>query len=690
MRTLLLLCLILLPLLSTGQTLSYRDGKLSLDRVPPIANAPGASRPARWHYYWEFGDGYYCESEEPSIAHAYERSGATWAKVWLTPLYSNSPHCYIENSVNATGTGRAPQRCGKANPIDKNNWVGMQANAEQELVPGSEIQVIVHYRVPTTATEPTNGRLVIGYNNPQEKGGLKFAPLIFEPADPKNYRLHGAGLMASGDVSRAKTCVGDGDYIFLDCPEKLKPGTERWLMLTFRANKQLDSTIIKKRGKLQFGIRAAWMPNSGTQVYCDEYRLTLLPVHDPNRIKVEPKMAYFKKNRPTNLEYLVEFQNEASGYVEQLDVEIPVDQTTNTATIVVTSMHPVCSQKPLNYKPAVEGEAYFTTDYTKVASTGKVSFQFHNVKIPGKRTEGVPNRYSKGFIRFAVPSANRRESSTARQAIIKFKGADPIRTNTARTRWRYRTAGLKIGYGLMTNSPDYTPTTTGLDRLTASFSWINAPLKTGFGYGWEVNYAPVSMLRRMAIPTTINIDLSGGLLAEEQLVLRNLDLTAHARYQFGGFLAVGGNFGITAPLRATATTDSRFFSNSVLRQFKVGNPGSNFGPFNDISANGTNPEAAFRAVQNIPPTAVKTNTSVATFGWLQAKQTPDSTALSVPPKTRRGVGVVASVLAEAGLLGDAVIGLRQDFRYQPSAYKTSNLRFGTTEVYLRFKLVAIK
>jgi hypothetical protein len=683
MRTLLMLCLALAPLFLSSQTLTYRDGKLSLDRVPPIANAPGASRPARWHYYWEFGDGYYCESEEPSIAHAYERSGATWAKVWLTPLYSNSPHCYVENSVNVTGTGRAPQRCGKAYPIDKNNFTGITSNAGQELVPGSEIQVIVHYRVPANATGPANGRLVIGYNNPQEKGSLKFAPLIFERTDPKNYRLHGAGLMASGDVSRAKACVGDGDYIFIDCPDKLAPGTERWLMLTFRANKLLDSTIVKKRGKLQFGIRAAWLPNTGNQVYCDEHRLTMLPVHDPNRIRVDPSMAYFKKNRPTQLEYFVEFQNEAAGYVEQLDIELPVDPKVNPVNILVKSMHPFCPSKPPGYKPAVEGEAYFTCDNSKLQQTGKVNFQFHNVKIPGKRTEGVPNRFSKGFVQFSVPSTNRREAATASQAIIRFKGADPIRTNTARTRWRYRTAGLKVGYALTTNLNGYTNTAEGIDRLTAGFSWINAPLKSGLGYGWDISYVPFSMLGRRATPTTINIDLAGGILSEENLLLRNLDLTAHVRYQFGGFLAVGGNAGITAPLRATSTTTSRFFRNSLLSQFKVPS-------FVEISANGTDPDAAFRAVANIPADAVKPSTNVATFGWVQAKQPVDSTQNVPPPQARRSIGGVASVLLEAGRLGDAVIGVRQDIRYLANAYKTANWTFGTTEVYLRFKLVAIK
>ncbi len=63
--------------------------------------------------------------------------------------------------------------------------------------------------------------------------------------------------------------------------------------------------------------------------------MEILEVHDPNRIKVQKRKAYFLPKKPTRLEYKVDFQNKAKGTVEDVVIRVPVAEELNLNTIEI-------------------------------------------------------------------------------------------------------------------------------------------------------------------------------------------------------------------------------------------------------------------------------------------------------------------------------------------------------------------
>lgn len=686
-----LICLsFVLPFFAYGQPkITYDNGVFRLSPEPQIVSNAGASRQAGWSYFWEFGDGYYCYvpygAKDKSVRHLYQEPGVYPARVYLTPLYSHQSHPPpFEHLVTVQqGSGQIPARCPIANVLEKDQLVGITSNANGELVPGGEIQVAVHFRAPANAPGPVNGTLLLGFNDPAElkKYGLKFPPLLFSKNHPSNKRdrLHQAEWAEnSAATGNHVGYLGRGDHLVLKY-NNLKPNEERWLFLTFQANRTLDSTILKKsKRELRTTLSAVWLPGTATaRNNTCKYTFTLLPVHDPNRTSVVPETAYYKRQDPSNLEYLVQFQNEEPGTVHEIDVQVPVYPSIDPGKIQIIGTQPPCAICPENFNPERDTQSCIRIDSALSADKTFLHLRFHNVFLPG---DG-PERLSKGWVRFTARTTEAREAFTPMRAAIQFDRANYIFTNRVKTYWRYRTAGVSAGLLAWASFKDheYAPEN-ALDRLTFGLWWQDAPLKTGYGYGFGIQYTPFRFSQRLATNWFADGIAFGGELIEDAPRIRCLDLVVTGRGNYRGIVSGGLGAGLSLPLWAEARRTIRYYDDDFL----LTNTGSTFDGLKEEFTD----EMIFDLLEAYP--AVYEAKQTTRFGWLQKNKTEPAPFFPEDLSSSRSIGVMASAFVEFGLIGDLSLGYRQDIRFYPKFYRDENVTVLNGEVFLRCKLLTLK
>ena len=692
-----ILCLFCVGGPLSAQQILYENGAFRLDREPSIVAAPGAAKKPYWRYCWDFGDGTYCMSDKDSrmekVSHTYAADGNYTVRVFLTPYYSLTTQktAIPPRVISAKGSGRPAQSCRSdlTGGCSGNEMVDIASDADGELVPGSEVQFMIHYKAPM---DLSGGRIVLAFNGKGSAEKLSADALSAPLAADIVARNSGIRVQGASDLSASNVLGNElkGFQTLVLLTDRMKAGEERCVRLTFktRGGKPFKLANLGKRTSL----RVHWIPNEkkgGKGYYSSKYWLKISDYHDPNKMTVRPRRAYYKRNVPSRMQYSVHFQNDGPGEVRDIEIMVPWHKTLDAGSIVVQEVHPACPVCPPGFDPLRDTLAgCYEKDISRAATEGKVFFRFHNVVRYGSKQDGVANRNSKGHVSFTVNSNNRRDDITRERASIVFAGKTPVITRPVKTRWRYNTAGLRVGYHLrqQLSGYEYQPQS-AFDRLSVGAWWQNVPLKSGFGHSYEVQYAGLSHVgydaRYIAVSNLLGH--GGGMVYRETIRQRYLQIGASGHVQWKGLAGFRLGGGIALPAQFDVSAETRLYSEDGIRDGLDISPSLEFSIFPILQNSYTLPQL-YDLLSGVP--AEVTSTGEARLGLFSSKQ--DLTLLGVKQESRKTVGYYLSAGVELGLLGDISVDIRQDISFFPRFYRQNCMTLFSTNIGLKAKLITFK
>ena len=658
-------------------------------------NAPqavgGSKNEPYWKYFWEFGDGHYSFNRSPQ--YCYSKPGTYTVRAYATPYYSYESSRSFVQQITVTDSG-----CQRNRQYNLGGFLNIETNASGELVPGHDVQVILDYSMPFTSTS-SEGYLLFMYNSEMEKRDLKldFYPLnyrrneerAYEASAISNFSLDRIAQLLPSDRAKIQAQIDDHQVRAFSCT--LAPGANNRLFLTLSAATALDTTIIKgKKGALITNIKAVWLPTGATFSsieMTDHYDLRMLSVHDPNRIRIEqPRgFAYYNPRTPEVFQFKIDFQNKGGRPVRQVDIDIPWQRQFNYEQIEIIERDPansvICPDCPEYFDPALDSISCFKVDTSRQDLDGKVRLTFYNVMIHGKNEKGVGGgKYTKGFVKYQVPSTKFVDRKSKIRADITFLGGETFRTGSANKKWREKTIGLKLGRNF-NDQLEY------FDRLDATADlkyWYNvggyyknAALFRGLGWGGELAVAGFGFESK-TVNRTLNAN--GGTASlqftQETIEWSTLDIQAQAEARILGILAAGVGGGVSIPLLGSGTINDSRYTRAVLPEVDFNETWARYEETGEIP---------FDEFINFP---VGDKQIVANdFGLLQENTVAELNDILI--ESGNSIGGMVHWYLEAGLLRYGAIGLRQDFRIYPNSYKNQCIKFNNFEAYLRIKLASL-
>jgi hypothetical protein len=651
-----------------AQEILYNEQKGELSfTAPAIRDFPGKNKAFWGIHFWEFGDGHVDIEEfdrrrdvENKIEHRYKDKGSYTVRLHLTPFYSPDRPLTLERTIQVSR--------------DAANWkpppynldgrlVGIETSAARRLIPKHRVRVVVNYEAPADG----EGFLLFFYNQtgPQK---LRFDPVkIAEETGPRPYKEavvpvtvpanFFAGELKADARPAAQKLYGPGQYrsIRVFRVPSMRKGEKRRLLLMLETNPALD----KHQGKeMNLPLTAMWVPagapfREATMVMT--YKMTLLPVHDPNRIRVQPTMAYYRKKHPKRLTYEVDFQNNAKGTVRNMDVLIPLEGL-QARTLQVTSVTPACPVCPP--EPHEDSICYQVKVYDQPAGKDSAVIRFYNVGLMGRPGFLQSKKATRGSVKFTVDTEDRRRPASNTQALIRFEGAGPMETDYARTRYRHRSLYLRPGllFGLNRESvPDSLDTGNWTRSIGLAAGFLNAPLGAGFSWGLEVGWARHRFYRDTVLPIAPDntFPFGGELRQSQEFDVSYLEAKATAGFQLMEYARVHGGLGLAIPARAGMTVRGQ-----VYEPDDIGQP--------DFSFSGESTER---------------------YGLFDQKT--DAAIFSQPLENKARLGLSTHWGVEGGLVNIAVLGFQYEFRYFPNYFDGECQALSNFQVYLRFKVAAI-
>lgn len=656
--------LILSTTILTAQTIQYKQNQSIFNiQIAPPSKAAGANKDPFWSYYWEFGDGHSSQDSVPK--HCYANSGIYDVRLHLTPYYSHDSTRVYKTTVDG-------RRVCTPRPVELDKWVNIETSASNEMVPDNTIRVNLTVQRPDPTS--TDGYLIFLYNDPKELKELKmkFDPVLYLGEES----LYGAQLLSADELWSIKednptdqailhqyldTHDAEGFYIdeLTSIPQSLH--------FTIGTSSNLDTIMLKDaKDKLEVNLKALWFPGNRSFDYdmmYDEYPLTMLSVHDPNRLRFErPRgMAYYNPKKPSLVEMKVDFQNLGGKAVKRLDIDIPWKKNLNHRSLKITKRNPdftECPTCPTQAGP-MGTESCFTVDTSFIKTDQTMRLTYHNVHIHGKREEGVKKKYSKGYVQFSAKSNKNPVNLTRQRAVIKFEGGEAFRTNVARKFWRHRSFGIRLGRSLIADLDGYEFTDDKVSRwYTGALFFKDQPVGTGVGWGVEIGSAGLGMIARWIVEQpTLNIPFT---FQKEEINLQTLDAQGHIEFKFLNVISAGVGGGVSIPLKGKGILTIRPSFGSELPMQSFGDDAITYdNVFNDYNF-------------------TDNNIYEGNFGLLDSDELDLASGI--------GFGSVTSLYAEVGLLRNFAIGGRASYRVFPNSFKGQCIKIAHAEAYLRIKL----
>lgn len=682
-----------------AQTIVYDDleGTFVVRGINAPTVAAGSKNKPYWKYFWEFGDGHYSFARAPR--YCFKEKGLYKVRVSLMPYYSYEPTKVIEKEISVT------QNCNNEKTYSFDGLINIDTNSDGELVPGTEIQVILNYKMPRNASTG-EGYLFFFYNSDQEKRKLKlnFYPLAYRRNAERTYNAQvesnlNIETIAGLDVDTKNYLATIGkDHQMRAFAVKLPAGEHNRAFVTVAASNALDTTIIKgKKGELITNLKAIWLPKGIPFSKSEQemnYGLRMLSVHDPNKMSIEsPKgFAYYKKSSPEAFEFKVEFQNEGGRPVKKVDIAVPWPDNFDYTKISIKDRDPSatdnCLVCPETFDPEIDTVvSCFKLDTTRVLMEDSIYLTFYNVLIHGKREKGVGGgRFTKGFITFSAPSNKKAIDKTKIGARITFEGGEDFFTRYARKNWRHKSLNLKIGRNFNHQLDGFETTNAWSDFdkwFNAGFIFRNAALRQGIGWGTELSFAAFGFDNRN---TDEVFDPNGGIsfinFNREKINMVTIDVIPHLEYKLFGAVSAGVGAGISFPFKASGNIQSNGLSISELSDLP-----DLYEQYLQAKELGTPiPESLFEDFLN------------SEFGFLWEVTSRFGLLDKIEPvyfieeeiNSNVGPGGIVQWYIEVGPSNLISAGFRHDFRIYPNSYREQCLKFSNFEAYLRVKLSSFK
>lgn len=639
---------------------NYAKNEFRLQNVAPPVTSPKSSKPAVWgNYFWEFGDGHY--SFDSVAVHNFPRPDLYEVKVFLTPHYSFSKPVSFSKKFSVNQPQGAP-------PVYSlgNRWVSMESTGGDYLVPGHEMQFVIHYQAPP-GQRIEDGYVLLFFNNKKENGTfkIKFDPMLFreerlyygeEALGDDFFSLPQEGLPAAG-LAAAKELFNEHEDLRIFKVGALKPGQEQRLFCTIATDQRLEDHQDKDR---ELTMTALWLPR-GSLFDEDKnrfvHKMEVLEVHDPNRIKVLKNTAYYLPNRRTRLNYKVDFQNKAKGVVEDVVVYVPLSKELNIKTIQIQEeyLDPIVPECPEG--EASEAAACYQVETRESTDQDSLVFTFQNIALEGTKATGFfqNKKSTKGRLAFSVENRQKRVTNTKMRAFIFFKGSQEIiKTQITTTRWRQRSFNLSLGQNVGQQAANYANTANNFgQQFNIGLSVQDAPLGRGLLFGLQANATAFHFTRQDVTEIAPQALLpNGGIWSRSEIIdLRLLEAKAFAGFQLNRFLRMYGGLGYSVPLKAELTLEA-------------------------FAANTPESEPIFY------------DRSSTDLGVLAAKDPLSIFEQEIDAK--QSTGVHAFIGVEMGLPNDLALGLSHERRHFPQSYNQACSHIRSWRVYLKGKLFAFR
>ncbi len=666
-----LLCLISFRLSAqdTLNNITVNNGFILLNDIPALEGNPKAI----WgNYFWEFGDGHYKMTEKSSVDYTYSESGIYNVRASLTPYYTvvSKPITYYQDNVAINGV---PTNAPSYNMNDR--YVNIVTNSRYEVVADHEIRVVLHYEMPPSAKSSDEGYLFLFYNKKGEIGDspdkISYESFSYLDADTRTYAKANSSLMGVAFPalsSTAKSSIQQLQNEHVDVlvfkTSSLSRGQENRIFLSLKANPELADIADMKR---ELSFTAAWAPLSGTfdpEKHIHQYSMDLLEVHDPNKIEVFPKVAYYKKGRKQKLFYTIDFQNEAEGIVRDVIVRFPLAKNHDASTAKIdpnkNSTYAVDKDLVWNYHCSpVQKENNKCLSLGKNSAADSLLFTFHNIDLFGKDHQLIGpfnKKLTKGRLSFSILTDGTRANKNKSQVDIIFRGAEAMATNKAKVKWRQSAFYLKTGLNSAHDFGVYLADAQNfMERASVGLIYDNTPLGTGISWGIEGGLTSLTMRRSNSTAITNNLTPNGGLWVQnERISMRMLEAQARVGYQFGGFIKGFASAGLSVPAFADLSLESDVVHYTVDAQ------------------------------ETVLADAIDTG-----FGIFNSS--PDAELFNQTISTNNFMGFMTNVGLEAGLLNNLSVGIKGEMRFYPNFYYTTDKCFSVrnTEVFLRFRLFSL-
>ena len=558
----------------------------TLRPVPKIEKAAGAANEPYWNYTWEFGDGNYADGKElNNIKYTFQENGTYKVRLSLTPFYSvDTTILLISTQIKSEKKG-IRKKIPNTTDLSPDKWVGLFSSTSDRAVPGHTTRLIARFHTPIDLAGK-DGFLLIAYNKEKEEG-LKFSPFSLLKDEIDTYG-HGKlakvqdvinNIASSSAINYVENLQTQSSLLAIHYPNVRKDEEKRFFF-SLRSVKELEDHTEKNRN---LSVKFIWLPKQRSlfeeekQVW--EHKLIVLKVHDPNKIKVKPRKAYFRKNEPRELEYEVHFQNTARGSVKAVTIHLDWPKNLNPqsvkgelAIIGKDTVYPIRS-----FRDTLVRSCYYID---RNASDGKITIFFKNTQLHGTHDPSVPTKFSKGFIRYTAISNNTIvDKSTSRAAII-FDKVKPVETPNTNTRWRHRSFGIVGGanlfgsigaYQLLRDNP--------LELFTGGLYINNLPIGKGWGWEGEITYSSEKYQSINSTDTELGLISNDGILS-----MGFVDMNGLIHRQMNENISLGIGGGVSLPILAESAQTIELLEGDPI---EIGNAASTFGLFQSNKVNST-------------------------------------------------------------------------------------------------------
>ena len=426
------------------------DGKYIFKPIlRPLVQVPGGRSPY-YTYLWDFGDGNFSTQAEPT--HQYAKPGEYEVAVYAVNNYDDGakpkrPKRTIKTNKPNSALASLVPNLFQENFFSSNGF--FQIFKLSDAKPGEDINLVAGVN-----TAGRKGKIYI-LSNEKIAGldGFKLAhqsTYYNENIDTIIQKKHLNSQWASVKQSTF-TKTGSPDYgikevsLFQSQQQAVKYFQDLYGAYNSVTAYEVDPSESDKQFTLInmditedmlvdtnaiVTITGVFIPEDGI-ANVHQVDIPVVKSHDPNKMSIYPaRMNYRFQKKRKKMTYKVQFQNDGEGDAKNIRLEMKLPDEIVKNTFKLKALYPECdtcltSQSRGCYQYYIKDDGTFV-------------FHFKDIALPGTAAKDITDMDStKGFILFEVETQKKLKNKSFRAYTdIYFDKNEPIRTNTATTRFR--------------------------------------------------------------------------------------------------------------------------------------------------------------------------------------------------------------------------------------------------------------
>ncbi|GAB4404862.1 MAG: hypothetical protein OHK0039_05400 [Bacteroidia bacterium] len=368
--------------------------------TPPLAGMGSSVALPFFHYFYEFGDGYYASTGAEGVAHQYFEnvSGLTKTQVRMHPIYSTSGQPPVLRNSHTipphSGSGPSPMLPGTDVAKIVSSWM------VNTIRRGDSITIVLIYKNKPSAS---------GQFSDQGKISLLYNTNTLTADMPVKARLyHNEKNIAAAAILGSKTKYNASVTWSYD----LLYGEERAIYI----DAKVKETALAKFPNLNLAVQ---LESSSSGTVLDEISLELAGSNDPNFITLTPD-SIVRMAAPQMLKCRIDFTNIGNGPATDIGIKTTIHPGLDASTVSIISTYPVGA---------------FQVQPTYAIDASALQFSFIGANLPGLSMPGLLDpAAASGYVEFWIqtdPDKYGSDDVLTAQAAIKFDSNAEVVTNEA-------------------------------------------------------------------------------------------------------------------------------------------------------------------------------------------------------------------------------------------------------------------